>query len=63
MLVPRAALPVKSRCARLEREGERILLRYCSADIEKFAAEMLLLEGDYARRLRPFAGSPAPASE
>ncbi|MYS80654.1 hypothetical protein [Embleya scabrispora] len=59
VLTPRAATFLKrSPHACIERAGDRIPLRHCSADMEQFALTMLLIAAEYSRRLDDVLDDP-----
>jgi len=61
VLVPRATTFLKrSPHAHLERAGERVRLRQCSADMEQFALTMALIAAAFSRRLDEIATRPRP---
>lgn len=61
VLTPRtwAKLLKVSPYARIERDNECVTLRHCSADLERFASEIVLIQAESKRRFAALASSPA----
>lgn len=65
VLTPRswAKLLKASPYARIERDDECVTLRHCSADLERFASEIVLIQAESKRRFEALAGGPARRTE